>query len=282
MAEQGRIVMPTVGAAGRKGRLSSSNKLKLSNNSYTVMRFTSYVGRPSVTGFTSNQRPAIYYKPSLDLIDNPQFGSLLSDSFLSQTKRHYQPHLSFNYLGSLPNLTNKPTDSGFHQLRSHLKTLAVEEKTEYQQLFVPHRLTASVPENHVRMGPKGKTGFTEGTELQLNTFQEKNSHTVVPRQTQRSVMKSDFVPPSPLQGTEAIVGLCTHSCRETGFTRGAIAPLACPTSLLPLPQTKSSAPTVKTIGKKELTGALLNVPSNQAFPNTSFDSSHFATHYNTK
>ncbi|KAM4573874.1 uncharacterized protein saxo4 [Odontesthes bonariensis] len=201
--------MPTVGAAGRKGRLSSSNKLKLSNNSYTVsngkseasdrMRFTSYVGRPSVTGFTSNQRPAIYYKPSLDLIDNPQFGSLLSDSFLSQTKRHYQPHLSFNYLGSLPNLTNKPTDSGFHQLRSHLKTLAVEEKTEYQQLFVPHRLTASVPENHVRMGPKGKTGFTEGTELQLNTFQEKNSHTVVPRQTQRSVMKSDFVPPSPLQ-----------------------------------------------------------------------------------
>jgi len=35
MAEQGRIVMPTVGAAGRRGRLSS-NKLKLSNKSYTV------------------------------------------------------------------------------------------------------------------------------------------------------------------------------------------------------------------------------------------------------
>lgn len=38
------------------------------------MGFTSYLGRPSETGFTSNHRPAIYYRPSLDHIDNPQFG----------------------------------------------------------------------------------------------------------------------------------------------------------------------------------------------------------------
>ncbi|CAG5957920.1 unnamed protein product, partial [Menidia menidia] len=229
MAEQGRIVMPTVGATGRREQLSR-NKLK---PSLDKMGFTSYIGHPSGTGFTSNQRPAIYYKPSLDLVDNPKFGGLLSDSFMSQTKRHYQPHVCFNYLGSLPNLMNTSTDSGFHQLRSFLNTVPVEEK-------------------------------------------------VVPRKTQSSVMKNDFVRPCHLQGTEAIAGLRIRSCRETGFTRGAIAPLACPSTILPSPQTKGTAPTVKTIGKKEPTGALLNTPINEAFPNGYFDSSHFTTHYRTK
>ncbi|KAM9753675.1 stabilizer of axonemal microtubules 4 [Menidia menidia] len=278
MAEQGRIVMPTVGATGRREQLSR-NKLK---PSLDKMGFTSYIGHPSGTGFTSNQRPAIYYKPSLDLVDNPKFGGLLSDSFMSQTKRHYQPHVCFNYLGSLPNLMNTSTDSGFHQLRSFLNTVPVEEKTEYQQLYVPHPLTAPGLENHVKMGPKGVSGFTEETERQLNTFLNKNSPTVVPRKTQSSVMKNDFVRPCHLQGTEAIAGLRIRSCRETGFTRGAIAPLACPSTILPSPQTKGTAPTVKTIGKKEPTGALLNTPINEAFPNGYFDSSHFTTHYRTK
>lgn len=33
-------------------------------------------------------------------------------------------------------------------------------------------------QNHVTVGPKGETGFTEGTDLQLNTFQEKTRSTV--------------------------------------------------------------------------------------------------------
>ncbi|XP_078113237.1 stabilizer of axonemal microtubules 4 isoform X1 [Sander vitreus] len=277
MAEQGKIVMPTAGATGSRGRLTS-NTVKLYNTFHGRVNFTS--GHLSGTGFTSNQRPAIYYRPSLDRIDNPQFGLSLSDNFMSQTKQHYRPHIRSDCSGPLPNLINKPSDSGFYQLRAHPRTVTVEEKTEYQRLFVPHRLTPTVSQNHATVHPRGQSGFTEGTDLQLNTFQEKKSCMVEPLLTHSSVMKNDFMPPSFLQGTEARPSLCSSRfSRETGFTRGAIAPLACPTSLLPSPQTKSNAPTEKTIGKKEPTGFLLNAPNNQAFPNTPFDGSHFNTHY---
>uniref|UniRef100_A0A4W6DYN5 Stabilizer of axonemal microtubules 4 n=1 Tax=Lates calcarifer TaxID=8187 RepID=A0A4W6DYN5_LATCA len=292
MAELRRIVAPTVRATGGCER-PTKDTLTVCNTSYRASyggrvhdpgrpSFTSYLGHPSETGFTSNQRPAVYYRPGLDHTDNPQFGLLLSDSFMSQTKRHYQPHIRSDCLGALPNLINKPRDSGFHQLRSHPKTESGEEKTEYQRLFVAHRLTPAVSQNHVTIGPKRETGFSEGTDLLFNTFQEKNSSRVEPRHTHSSVMKNDFLPPSFLQGTEAIPGLRSHSCRETGFTRGAIAPLACPSSLLPSPQTKTNAPTEKAIGKKEPTGSLLNAPNNQAFPDTPFNCSHFTTHYKSK
>ncbi|XP_033491086.1 stabilizer of axonemal microtubules 4 isoform X1 [Epinephelus lanceolatus] len=289
MAEQGRIVMPTVGATGSRGGLTD-NTVKLCNTSYRTSygfktdpgraNFTSYLRPPSGSGFTSNQRPAIYYRPCLDHVDNPQFGLLLSDSFVSQTQRHYQHHIQSDCSGSLPNLINKPRDSGFHQLRSRPKTAAVEEKTEYQRLFVPHRLTPTVSVHHVTVGPKEESGFTEGTDLRLNTFQEKISCWVEPLQTHGSVMKNDFMPPSFLKGTEASPSLsCSRFSRETGFTRGATAPPGCPTSPLPSPQTKSSAPTERTIGNKEPTGFLLNAPNIHAFPNTPFDCSHFTTQY---
>ncbi|XP_030588266.1 uncharacterized protein saxo4 isoform X4 [Archocentrus centrarchus] len=212
MAEQGRIVMPAAGAIGRRGQLTS-NAIKL-HNTYVAsydsgrMRFT-YLRRPSETGFTSNQRPAIYYRPSLDHIDNPQFGLLLSDSFVSQTKRHYQPHIHSDCSGS-SNIVNKPRHSGFHQLRIQPKAASVEEK-----------------------GPEAKSG------------------------------------------------LCSRSCRETGFTRGDITPLAHPSSLLPSLSTKTNtkAPTVSTIGKKEPTGHVLNAQKKQVFPNATFDFSNFTTHY---
>ncbi|XP_070687643.1 stabilizer of axonemal microtubules 4 [Pempheris klunzingeri] len=270
--------MPTVGATGGRGRLAGDT-VKLYNTSYRGLNFTSCPGHPSGTGFTSNQRPAVYYRPSLDRIDNPQLGLLLSDSFTSQTKKHYQPHIRPDFWGSLPNVTNKRRESGFYQLRIHPKTLSVEDKTEYQSLFVPHRLTPPVSQHCVTVGPKGESGFTEGSDRQFNTFLDKKGCPVEPRQTHSSVMKTDFVPQSFLQGTEAKPGLCRQSSRESGFTRGAIAPLACPTSLLLSPQTKSNAPTEKIIGKKEPTGSLVNAPNNQTFPNTPFDCSHFTTHY---
>ncbi|XP_026167744.1 protein phosphatase 1 regulatory subunit 32 isoform X1 [Mastacembelus armatus] len=287
MAEQGRIVMPNVEATGSRGGLTS-NTHKVYNTSYRASygervhgrgNFTSYLGHPSRTGFTANQRPAIYYRPSLDHVDNPQVGLLLRDSFMSQTKLHYQPHSWSEFSRSLPNLINGTRDSGFHQLWCHQKTVPGEEKTEYQRLFVPHHLTPTVSPKHVRIGRKGETGFTEGADLQFNTFKGKNNCTVEPHQNKSSVMKKDFLPPSSLQDTEAIPGLCSRTCQETGFTRGTIAPLACPTLLLPLPQTKSTASFQKSVGKKEPTGYLLNAPNNQDFPNTPFDSSHFTTHY---
>uniref|UniRef100_A0A3B5BLX6 Protein phosphatase 1 regulatory subunit 32-like n=1 Tax=Stegastes partitus TaxID=144197 RepID=A0A3B5BLX6_9TELE len=264
--------MPTVGATGRRGRLTGNTP---HNASYGD--FTSYLGRPSGTGFTSNQRPAIYYTSSLDHIDNPQFGRSLSDSYMSQTKLHYQPHIRSDCSGSLPNIISKPRDSGFHQMKTQPKTATMEETTEYQRSFVPLPLTPAVSQYHVTVGPKRGTGFSEGTDLQPFTFQEKSSCTVKRHPTQGSVMKSDFTP--RLQVTEAIPGGCSRSCRESGFTRGAVGPLAWPGSLLPSPQTKHNAPTLKTIGRKEPTGCLLNAPSNQVFPNSPSDGSHFVTHY---
>uniref|UniRef100_A0A3P8PPA2 Uncharacterized protein n=1 Tax=Astatotilapia calliptera TaxID=8154 RepID=A0A3P8PPA2_ASTCA len=261
MAEQGRIVIPATGAIGRKGQLTN-NAVKLHNTTYTAshdrMGFTSYLGRPSETGFTSNHRPAIYYRPSLDHIDNPQFALLLSDSFVSQTKQHYQPPIHSGCSGSSTNIVNKPGNSGFHQLRIQPKTASVEEKTEYQSSFVPHRPT-----------PAGNLKAT------MQNFGE-------PHQTPSSVMKTDFMPLSLLQGTEAKSGLCSRSCRETGFTRGDIAPLAHPVSLLSSPQTKTEAPMPSIIGQKKPTGYVLNTHKNQTFPDAPLDPSDFITHYKSK
>lgn len=282
MAEQGRIVIPATGAIGRKGQLTN-NAVKLHNTTYTAshdsdrMGFTSYLGRPSETGFTSNHRPAIYYRPSLDHIDNPQFALLLSDSFVSQTKRHYQPPIRSGCSGSSTNIVNKPGNSGFHQLRIQPKTASVEEKTEYQISFVPHRPMPAVSQNHVTVGPKGGSGFTKAAELQVNI-----SLMGEPHQTPSSVMKTDFMPLSLLQGTEAKSGLCSRSCRETGFTRGDIAPLAHPVSLLSSPQTKTEAPMPSIIGQKEPTGYVLNTHKNQTFPDAPLDPSDFITHYKSK
>ncbi|MEQ2288638.1 hypothetical protein AMECASPLE_024758 [Ameca splendens] len=100
-------------------------------------------------------------------------------------------------------------------------------------------------------------------------------------QTFSSVMKSDFLPPSFPKVAESIRRVHNHSVKETGYTRGAIAPLACPSSLLQSPETRSNAPVVKTIGKKEHTGFLLNTP-NEIFPKRPLEPSHFTTHYNSK
>uniref|UniRef100_A0AAZ1X0R4 Uncharacterized protein n=1 Tax=Oreochromis aureus TaxID=47969 RepID=A0AAZ1X0R4_OREAU len=202
---------------------------------------------------------------------------LLSDSFVSQTKQHYQPPIRSGCSGSSTNLVNKPGNSGFHQLRIQPKTASVEEKTEYQSSFVPHRPTPAVSQNHVTVGPKGGSGFTKAAERQINT-----SLIGEPHQTPSSVMKTDFVPLSLLQGTEAKSGLCSRSCRETGFTRGDIAPLAHPVSLLSSRQTKTKAPVPSTIGQKEPTGYLLNTHKNQTFPDAPFDPSDFITHYKSK
>ncbi|XP_029991617.1 protein phosphatase 1 regulatory subunit 32 [Sphaeramia orbicularis] len=274
MAEQGRIVMPIVGATGNRGRLTS-NTLKLHN--ICKMRLTPPL-HPSKSGFTSNQRPVLSYRPSLDLIDNPHFGLLLSDSYMSQTKLHYRPQIHSDGSEYLAKVNNKPTVSGFHQSGTHPKAASLEEKTEHQRVFIPHPLTPTVShQNHVTLGPKQETGFTKEKDRQFYTFLDKTSSMVEPPCTQDSVMKSHFLPPSSRQGTVVIPSVRGHSCRETGFSRST-APLACPTSPLPSPWTKTAAPTLRTTGKKEPSGFLHNAPNN-IFPVTPFGSSHFFTHY---
>ncbi|XP_058500588.1 protein phosphatase 1 regulatory subunit 32 [Solea solea] len=268
---------------GSRGRLTSDAP-KVFHGPGRV-NFTSplHLKHPSETGFTANQRPAICYTPSLDRTDNPQFGLLLSDSFMSQTKQHYRPHIHYDSSKFLPNLTDRRRHSGFHQLRTHQKTESDAEKTEYQRLFVPHHLTSTVSQKLVNIGAREQTGFTAGADLHYNTFQEENScrARVERHQTHTSVMKNDFLPTSFLQGAESMPSPCSRSCQETGFSRDATAPLASATSSS-TPVCKTNAPTVRIIGKKEPTGFLLNGPNNQVFPNKSFDCLHFTTHYKSK
>ncbi|XP_034540790.1 protein phosphatase 1 regulatory subunit 32 isoform X2 [Notolabrus celidotus] len=281
MDEQGRIVMPIIGATGNRAQLAGD---KLHSTSYRefygqkgsgMVNFSSHLGNPGRSGFTSNNRPAVYYKPSLDLIDNPQMLLMLSDNFISQTKQHYQPHVLPDGSGSLPSLLEEHRQSGFHQQMSHPKTAILEKKTEYQRVYDPKHFTPTVHQNHVTLGPKTESGFTRETDRQPRKIS-----VVDPQQTYSSVMRSDFTCPSFLQGKEATPSLCGRSCQESGFTRGAVAPLASDsTSILPSSKTKQETPSKKTIGKKEPTGSLSNAPNNQAFPLTPFDSSHFTTHY---
>uniref|UniRef100_A0A673A832 Uncharacterized protein n=1 Tax=Sphaeramia orbicularis TaxID=375764 RepID=A0A673A832_9TELE len=242
--------MPIVGATGNRGRLTS-NTLKL-HNICKKMRLTPPL-HPSKSGFTSNQRPVLSYRPSLDLIDNPHFGLLLSDSYMSQTKLHYRPQIHSDGSEYLAKVNNKPTVSGFHQSGTHPKAASLEEKTEHQRVFIPHPLTPTVShQNHVTLGPKQETGFTKEKDRQFYTFLDKTSSMVVQ---------------TPLP---AVVCLNTTST--------SVSLLFCQTSPLPSPWTKTAAPTLRTTGKKEPSGFLHNAPNN-IFPVTPFGSSHFFTHY---
>ncbi|XP_029009536.1 protein phosphatase 1 regulatory subunit 32 isoform X2 [Betta splendens] len=251
------------------------------------LNFTSHLTRVTGTGFTANQRPAVYYSPGLDRADNPQLGLVLSDSFVSQTKRHYQPRSQVFFPGSLPNILNKPRLSGFHQLWSRSNAASVEERTPQRRWPASNQLTAAASLNNVRIGPKGDTGFTTGSDLQLYTFQEKHMFSAEPRRTPSSVMSADFLPPLSLQGTEAIPNLSGRSRRESGFAPGAAAPVGTDPPLgrasPPLsPRSEREAATERSVGKKEPTGFLVNAPSYQAFPSPPSDKSRFITQYQSK
>uniref|UniRef100_A0A668ANI0 Stabilizer of axonemal microtubules 4 n=1 Tax=Myripristis murdjan TaxID=586833 RepID=A0A668ANI0_9TELE len=285
MAEQGKIVTPTVGATGIRGRLTSSTLSLCSGYnkaSYGEINFTPCLAHHSATGYSSNLRPAIYYKPSLDLTDNPRLGLLLSDNFISQTKRDYQPYTRSDGSEASPNLSDKARESGYLQLGTVPKRVSVLLQTEYEGAFVPHRPAPTVSRNHVTVGRKGESSFIRETACEPNTFLPKNSCLVGIFYYNNHQTCKGILCPSAYQGTEALPNVGTHTSRETGFTRNTTDPLACSASLLPSSQTKNNAPTERFIGRKESSGFVLNEPGNQTFPNTPFDRLHFLTHYQSK
>ncbi|KAM3609931.1 uncharacterized protein V6R79_022648 [Siganus canaliculatus] len=117
MAEQ----VWTVG--GSSGRLTSNT---FNNVSYPELNgrrnLSSYLTHPRSSGFTTNHRPCIYYKPGLD--NNSEAG------LMSQTHLDYRPPILFDRSASLPNIRKKP--SILHQMR-----------TEYQRQFVPRPLAST-------------------------------------------------------------------------------------------------------------------------------------------
>uniref|UniRef100_A0A3B4A4D7 Uncharacterized protein n=1 Tax=Periophthalmus magnuspinnatus TaxID=409849 RepID=A0A3B4A4D7_9GOBI len=216
-----------VGATGSRGRITSSTLHTPNHTSDGENRKTLSSYRPGESGFTNNQRLVLGYRPPLDLIDNPQYGSLLFDNYITQTKWHYQPYVYNDGSGSKPSLFYK-RESGFFQLNVPPKPLCQNEKSEYQSLYVTHPLVPTVsPEKIINIGLKGDSGFTKGEDLQINTFTNK---TCTPCNI--ILLYSIFV--NVFQGSKVIPNLRSHACRETGYTRGTNAPLACPVSHIQL------------------------------------------------
>ncbi|PWA30438.1 hypothetical protein CCH79_00015323 [Gambusia affinis] len=134
---------------------------------------------------------------------------------------------------------------------------------------------------HMNMGPKLETGCTEGEDLQFITFRDKKHATEVPRLTSKTVMMNDYRSPTFMQGNERLPGVCSCSCRETGYTRGANPLLVDPRLHLPSLELKCRIPVVKATGNREPSGFCLNMP-NEIFSKGPLDPSHFTTHYNNK
>ncbi|XP_069755003.1 stabilizer of axonemal microtubules 4 isoform X2 [Narcine bancroftii] len=62
------------------------------STSYGHEGFLPRTGVHSGAGYVANRRPALYYTPSLDRLDNPILGQLLQDNYLSITKKHFVPY----------------------------------------------------------------------------------------------------------------------------------------------------------------------------------------------
>nr|AAH87419.1 LOC496026 protein [Xenopus laevis] len=66
------------------------------------------------TGYQSNLRPAVYYSPSLDRLDNPNMGLMLRNNYTSVTNRDFGPLKVPTGTEPLP-YTLHPPNSGYHK-----------------------------------------------------------------------------------------------------------------------------------------------------------------------
>ncbi|XP_028915127.1 protein phosphatase 1 regulatory subunit 32 [Ornithorhynchus anatinus] len=59
---------------------------------YSREGFKPQKGHHSGTGYQTNCRPIVSYKPSLDRVDNPVMGELLKDNYQTVTNQHFRSH----------------------------------------------------------------------------------------------------------------------------------------------------------------------------------------------
>ncbi|XP_073798718.1 stabilizer of axonemal microtubules 4 isoform X3 [Danio rerio] len=138
-----------------------------------------------------------------------------------------------------------------------------------------YNLSQDLEQRHVRLNIKALT-FLTALELWDDA-----------RRTQESVMRTDFLAGSFLQGREAFPKLASHSNRETGFTRDTNRPLTSSTSLqhgISQDNRQKTRPNVATlsIGPVGSSGFVLNAPNITRLSQTPADPQHFLTHYQSK
>ncbi|KAG1929667.1 protein phosphatase 1 regulatory subunit [Pimephales promelas] len=244
--------------------------------SYGKEFFQPSLGHHFRTGYSANHRPALYYSSSLDRDDNPQFGLSLLDSFESQSKRHYRRLALPDGTNSLACSGSRSRESGYLQLQTQPKARAASRQTEYKGTYNPHRL-------RVWVGPREESGYTEGTNLQLNTFLPQHINMDDSRRIQESVTRTDFLPRSFLQGSEALPKLAFRALRETGYTRDTQRPLTGSDGFSEDSRRKTRpALTTLSIGTKASSGFVLNAPNITSLSHAPADPQHFLTHYRSK
>ncbi|CAM4733904.1 unnamed protein product [Leuciscus chuanchicus] len=289
--------------------------------SYGKELFQPRLGHHFGTGYSANHRPALYYSSTLDRYDNPQFGLSLLDSFESQSKRHYQRLALPDGTESLACSGSRRRESGYLQLQTQPKTVrakdthietqqvsrapchvtspwphcsltfslflflslsqrAASHQTEYKGTYNPHRL-------RVLVGPIEESGYTEGSNLQPNTFLPQHINMDDARRIQESVTRTDFLPGSFPQGSEALPKLASHALRETGYTRDTQRPLTGSASLQggfseDGRQKTRPALTRLSIGLTGSSGFVLNAPNITSLSHAPADPQHFLTHYQSK
>ncbi|XP_067292770.1 stabilizer of axonemal microtubules 4 isoform X2 [Pseudorasbora parva] len=268
-------------AEGRPANTGLNQYCTSFRHSYGKELFQPYVGNHFGTGYSANHRPVLYYSSSLDRYDNPQFGLSLLDSFESQSKRHYQRLALPDGTEPLACSGSRRRESGYLQLQTQPRYRAAPRQTEYKGTCNSHRL-------RVLVGPIEESGYTKGTNLQPNTFLPQHINMDDARRIQESVMRTDFLPGSLLQGSEALPKLASRSLRETGFTRETQRPLTSSASLQGGFSHEDGRPNTRpalkrlSIGPMGSSGFVLNAPNITSLSHTPVDPQHFLTHYQSK
>ncbi|XP_006026075.1 protein phosphatase 1 regulatory subunit 32 [Alligator sinensis] len=91
----GRLPLGSVSPYVKMSSGGSMDPMKFYATSYGTAygqeKFHPRVGCHSGTGYKSNYLPVVYYKSSLDRVDNPAMGLLLRDNYESVTTQHFRP-----------------------------------------------------------------------------------------------------------------------------------------------------------------------------------------------
>ncbi|XP_033909994.2 protein phosphatase 1 regulatory subunit 32 isoform X1 [Acipenser ruthenus] len=257
------------------------------------------------TGYKSNFRPALYYRASLDRLDNPALGLSLLGNYCSVTHKHFLP--SHNPGGTEPLPQNTESrGSGF--TREPGLTIPgqcpVFLQTEYRGRFPPPVPQPAVSRQHKTVSWKEDTGFTEGSNLEPITYHPPSNYReelsgYTDRPTGSSIMKTDFLPSALQQGGEALPRLADRQERMTGYTREGVPPVTssnqnqhsdppgCFVTVSQLshgPLALSHPPLLGrvTVGSKELSGYSENTPGHVTQSCDPAASQRFLTHYTTK
>ncbi|XP_019340808.1 protein phosphatase 1 regulatory subunit 32 isoform X2 [Alligator mississippiensis] len=221
----GRLPLGSVSPYVKMSSGGSMDPMKFYATSYGTAygqeKFHPRVGCHLGTGYKSNYPPVVYYKSSLDRVDNPAMGLLLRDNYESVTTQHFRPlqvpdgkcplPWSVHQAGS-GFVREKPISCPTVKAGPHYMSTEYNSKFRFEMPRQPDFLQRKT------IGVKEETGFTEEVRRNLIVPQPLRSQPGI------SITKTDFLPSTIPHGDEFLPVLAKGSKRETGFSQGATDP----------------------------------------------------------